>query len=141
MSERCLTLKCFVCWLYHCCVHAVLPALPAARVYAMPHAIQSFSFRRGTYPAAVHCLAFTPEGYDPPLLTAASGNGSIHLFRLEQPQRSPAAVAATAVAGLLSAVMSYRAVSDMVGFGHCCCCSRREGRHCSMVDQLAFVEG
>lgn len=84
------------------------------RVYAMPHAVKAFSFRRGTYPAAIHCLAFSPEGFDPPLLAAASGHGSIHLFRLEAPQRSAAAAAATAAAGLLSAVMSYSVVSDMV---------------------------
>lgn len=80
----------------------------------MPHAVKAFSFRRGTYPAAIHCLAFSPEGYDPPLLAAASGHGSIHLFRLEAPQRSAAAVAASAAAGLLSAVMNYNVVSDMV---------------------------
>lgn len=51
------------------------------RVYAMPHAVKAFSFRRGTYPASIHCLAFSPEGYDPPLLAAASGHGSIHIFR------------------------------------------------------------
>lgn len=77
----------------------------------MPHAARAFSFRRGTYPAAVHCLAFSPAGYDPPLLAAASGTGSIHLFRLEPPARSPAAAAA----GLLSAVISISGVSDMVG--------------------------
>lgn len=80
----------------------------------MPHAVKAFSFRRGTYPAAIHCLTFSPEGYDPPLLAAASGHGSIHVFRLEAPQRSAAAVAASAAAGLLSAVMNYNVVSDMV---------------------------
>jgi hypothetical protein len=29
----------------------------------MPHAAKAYSFRRGTYPAAMHCLAFSPEGY------------------------------------------------------------------------------
>jgi autophagy-related protein 18 len=81
----------------------------------MPHAVKAFSFRRGTYPAAIHCLAFSPEGYDPPLLAAASAHGSIHIFRLETPQRSAAAAAASAAAGLLSAVMHYSVVSDMVG--------------------------
>lgn len=75
----------------------------------MPHANKAYSFRRGTYPAAVHCLAFSPEGYEPPLLAAASGHGTIHLFRLEEPHRSAAAAAAR----LLSAVMNY-SVSDMV---------------------------
>lgn len=83
------------------------------RVYSMPHAAKAFSFRRGTYPAVIHCLAFSPEGYDPPLLAAASSHGTIHLFRLEQPHRSAAAAAATAAAGLLSAVMNYT-VTDMV---------------------------
>jgi autophagy-related protein 18 len=80
----------------------------------MPHASKVYSFRRGTYPAAVHCLAFSPEGYQPPLLAAASSHGTIHLFRLEQPHRSAAAAAASAAAGLLSAVMNF-AVTDMVG--------------------------
>lgn len=80
----------------------------------MPHAVKAFSFRRGTYPAAIHCLSFSPEGYDPPLLAAASSHGSIHLFKLEAPQRSAAAAAASAAAGLLSAVMNYSVVSDMV---------------------------
>jgi len=57
------------------------------RVYSMPHAAKAFTFRRGTYPAAVHCLSFSPEGYDPPLLAAASSHGTIHLFRLEHPHR------------------------------------------------------
>lgn len=79
----------------------------------MPLATKAYSFRRGTYPAAVHCLAFSPEGYDPPLLAAASSHGTIHLFRLEEPQRSAAAAAANAAAGLLSAVIKY-SVKDMV---------------------------
>uniref|UniRef100_A0A383W1Z6 Anaphase-promoting complex subunit 4 WD40 domain-containing protein n=1 Tax=Tetradesmus obliquus TaxID=3088 RepID=A0A383W1Z6_TETOB len=83
------------------------------RVYSMPHASKAYSFRRGTYPAAVHCLAFSPEGYQPPLLAAASSHGTIHLFRLEQPHRSAAAAAASAAAGLLSAVINF-AVTDMV---------------------------
>jgi hypothetical protein len=29
----------------------------------MPHATKAYSFRQDTYPAAVHCLAFSPEGY------------------------------------------------------------------------------
>ena len=84
----------------------------------MPHAAKAFSFRRGTYPAAIHCLAFSPEGYDPPLLAAASSHGTIHLFRLEQPHKSAAAAAASAAAGLLSAVMSYT-VTDMVSVELC----------------------
>ncbi|KAF8066255.1 ATG18B [Scenedesmus sp. PABB004] len=83
------------------------------RVHAMPTATKAFSFRRGTYPAAVHCLAFSPAGYAPPLLAASSGHGTVHLFRLEPPTRSAAAAAASAAAGLLSAVMSHT-VSDMV---------------------------
>jgi autophagy-related protein 18 len=62
----------------------------------------------------VHCLAFSPEGYQPPLLAAASSHGTIHLFLLEQPHRSAAAAAASAAAGLLSAVINF-AVTDMVG--------------------------
>eukprot|EP00879_Flechtneria_rotunda_P019555 GHRR01020542.1.p2 GENE.GHRR01020542.1~~GHRR01020542.1.p2 ORF type:complete len:113 (+),score=37.08 GHRR01020542.1:103-441(+) len=87
------------------------------RVFAMPHAAKVFTFRRGTYPAAVHSLAFSPEGYDPPLLAAASSHGTIHLFMLEPPTRSAAAAAASAAAGLLSSVMSYQ-VTDMVRAMH-----------------------
>lgn len=79
----------------------------------MPNAAKAFSFRRGTYPAAIHCLAFTPEGYEPPLLAAASSHGTVHLFRMEQPHRSAAAAAASAATGLLSSVMNYK-VNDMV---------------------------
>lgn len=39
---------------------------------------------------------------------------SLDMCRLEAPQRSAAAAAASAAAGLLSAVMNYSAVSDMV---------------------------
>ncbi len=57
------------------------------RVHKLPSAGKAYSFRRGTYPATVHCLAFSPAGVEPPLLAATSSHGSVHLFRLEAPER------------------------------------------------------
>ncbi len=84
------------------------------RVWALPGVGRAaFSFRRGTVPAPLHCLSFSPPGYWPPLLAAASGHGTMHLFRLAHAPRSPVAAAAAAAAGLLAAVAAPR-VSDMV---------------------------
>jgi len=86
------------------------------RVHRLPQAVKAYTFRRGTYPATIHSLAFSPPGVEPPLLCATSSHGSVHVFRLEEaaPIRGvgPAA-AASAAAGLLSAVMKY-SVADMV---------------------------
>ena len=52
--------------------------------------------RRGTYPAPIHSLAFSPASVQPPLLCAASGHGTVHLFRLEaNPDRCAAAFLAS----------------------------------------------
>ena len=94
------------------------------RVHALqPGASRLFSFRRGSTPATVHCLAFGPGGggggnggaaaRTPRLLAAASSHGTIHIFRLEPAARSPAAAAASAAAGLLSAAVRLR-VADVV---------------------------
>ena len=48
---------------------------------------QTYSFRRGTRPAAIHSLAFSPASVRPALLCAASGRGSVHLYRLEEHER------------------------------------------------------
>ena len=53
----------------------------------LEQASKAFTFRRGTYPAAIQCLSFSGPGVDPPLLCAASGNGTIHIFRLEEQDR------------------------------------------------------
>lgn len=47
----------------------------------------AFSFRRGTYPAPIHALAFSPADAQLQLLAAASGHGTVHLFRLAQTDR------------------------------------------------------
>ena len=46
-----------------------------------------YSFRRGSRPAPIHSLAFSPLDIQPPLLCATSGHGTVHIFRLEQPDR------------------------------------------------------
>ena len=48
---------------------------------------QTYSFRRGTRPAAIHSLAFSPASVRPALLCAASGRGTVHLYRLEEHER------------------------------------------------------
>eukprot|EP00798_Chlamydomonas_sp_ICE-L_P012576 gene12576-15800_t len=53
------------------------------RVHKMPEGKKVFSFRRGTYPARVYSLAFSPKGVDPPLLAVASSHGSVHLFKCD----------------------------------------------------------
>ncbi|KAF5832130.1 hypothetical protein DUNSADRAFT_12112 [Dunaliella salina] len=95
-------------------------------VLALPQGTKAFTFRRGTYPAAIHDLAFSPEGHEPSLLCASSSHGTIHVFRLEDPSctalvcgsthsRNPAAVAAASAAnGILSAVMQVSPMPDMV---------------------------
>ncbi len=45
------------------------------------------AFRRGTMPAAIYSLAFSPPSLQPPLLLASTAHGSLHLFRLGEPSR------------------------------------------------------
>lgn len=59
-------------------------------------------FRRGSTPATITCLAFSPPAVQPRLLCAASDHGTIHIFRLHGPGRHPAARASLS---LLSAVI------------------------------------
>ena len=59
----------------------------AARTGCYLQATQIFTFRRGTYPAVIHSMAFSGPGIEPPLLCAASGHGTVHLFRLEKSDR------------------------------------------------------
>ena len=60
--------------------HALHAALPS-------EAAPAHACRRGTYPAPIHSLAFSPASVQPALLCAASGHGTVHLFRLEDPDR------------------------------------------------------
>ncbi|KAG2497035.1 hypothetical protein HYH03_005037 [Edaphochlamys debaryana] len=84
------------------------------RVHRMPSAARSHSFRRGTLAASIQSLAFGPPGLPAQLLVAASSHGTVHVFRLEEPEL-PGVLPkpASAAAGLLSAVMRY-SVGDMV---------------------------
>lgn len=80
------------------------------RVHRPSDAAKAFTFRRGATPSTITCLAFTPPGLQPPLLCAASEHGTIHVFRLAEPDRHPAAQVAT---GLLAAVMPH-SMADVV---------------------------
>ena len=51
------------------------------------NAWQVYAFRRGARPAAIHSLAFSPAAVRPALLCAASGHGTVHLYRLEEYER------------------------------------------------------
>ncbi|KAG2433269.1 hypothetical protein HXX76_008337 [Chlamydomonas incerta] len=84
------------------------------RVHRLPSAARAHSFRRGTLSAAITSMAFSPPGAPLQLLAAASSHGTVHVFRLEEPD--PPGVLprpASAAAGLLTAVMRY-SVGDMV---------------------------
>lgn len=76
--------------------------------------------RRGTTSATVTSIAFSPPGTcSPPLLCACSDHGSVHVFRLAEmpePKHPAAALAASAAAGLLSAVTRV-SIADMVSEG------------------------
>jgi len=50
------------------------------RVHSVPSGNKSWTFRRGTYPAAVTSLAFSVDGK---WLGAASDTGTVHIFKLE----------------------------------------------------------
>ncbi|KAG2449444.1 hypothetical protein HYH02_005591 [Chlamydomonas schloesseri] len=84
------------------------------RVHRLPSAARAHSFRRGTLSAAITSMAFSPPGAPVQLLAAASSHGTVHVFRLEEPD-PPGALPrpASAAAGLLTAVMRY-SVGDMV---------------------------
>ncbi|KAK9834076.1 hypothetical protein WJX81_008372 [Elliptochloris bilobata] len=88
------------------------------RVHRMPAAAkQTYSFRRGTRPAAIHSLAFSPASVRPALLCAASGRGTVHLYRLEEHERSPAVVAAS---GILATVIPFgQSVGDSMDLPRC----------------------
>ncbi|KAH9314238.1 hypothetical protein KI387_022865, partial [Taxus chinensis] len=52
------------------------------RVYLVSRPSEKFTFRRGTYPAAIHSLSFGPPSQLPRLLVATSSSGSVHVFTL-----------------------------------------------------------
>jgi len=54
---------------------------------AQAQASKPQAFRRGTMPAAIYSLAFSPPSAQPPLLLASTAHGSLHLFRLSEPSR------------------------------------------------------
>lgn len=103
------------------------------RAYRMPGAAKAFTFRRGTYPAVIHSLTFSPAGVSPPLLAAASSHGTVHVFRLEElgrwvggaamPHgwRSPRRLARAAACHINGAAPQEHASTPGVqlGFAHC----------------------
>ena len=63
-------------------------AATASLAEVSPPKVEASYCRRGTYPAPIHSLAFSPASVQPPLLCAASGHGTVHLFRLDDnPER------------------------------------------------------
>eukprot|EP01133_Synstelium_polycarpum_P008665 gene8665-10171_t len=50
------------------------------RVYLMPNANKSISFRRGTYPAIIHSITFS---FDSKYLCVCSDTGTIHIFKID----------------------------------------------------------
>ncbi|CAD7695509.1 unnamed protein product [Ostreobium quekettii] len=83
------------------------------QIHSLPQAQRTLKLRRGSTPATIHCLSFSPAGVDPPLLAAAGSHGTIHVFKLEDADKSPVMTVASAAAGVLSAVTGY-VVNDMI---------------------------
>ncbi|GLJ14158.1 hypothetical protein SUGI_0227190 [Cryptomeria japonica] len=52
------------------------------RVYLVSQPSEKFTFRRGTYPAAIYSLSLGPPSHLPRLLVATSSSGSVHVFTL-----------------------------------------------------------
>ncbi|KAF3668235.1 Autophagy-related protein 18b [Capsicum annuum] len=67
--------------------------------------VESYSFRRGSYPSNIFSLSFAPAEERPDILLATSSSGSVHVFSLGSPphQRS---------SGLLGSIKVPHTVSD-----------------------------
>jgi hypothetical protein len=57
-------------------------------VFALPSGERLHQFRRGSYPATIHSLVFSP---DASLLVVSSESDTVHVFRLEDPAAAAAA--------------------------------------------------
>lgn len=92
------------------------------RVHLVPQAIKLYTLRRGTYPAAVHSLAFSPPPLHPlharhsNLLACTSDTGSVHIFRL------PTGGRGSATPGLLASLLP--GMADLVDSNRCFCIVR-----------------
>lgn len=73
------------------------------RVHTVPHGKRIFVFRRGSYPARIYCLAFSP---DASILCASSDTGTIHVFSM-----SDGANTATGSFGSMSTLGGYLSTS------------------------------
>jgi len=51
------------------------------RVFSIPEVKKAYQFRRGSYPAAVFCVAFSA---DSSLLCVSSETGTVHIFKIDQ---------------------------------------------------------
>ena len=58
-------------------------AAPAAALQVRRSEERALEFRRGSTPAAITCLAFSPPGVVPRLLCCTSDHGTAHIFRLD----------------------------------------------------------
>ncbi|GMH32741.1 hypothetical protein BSKO_00575 [Bryopsis sp. KO-2023] len=76
-------------------------------VHSLPDAQSIFTLRRGSTPATIHSLAFSPMSIEPTFLAASGSHGTVHVFRLTDAGRTSVGAAASAAAGLLSAVTRY----------------------------------
>eukprot|EP00239_Pterosperma_sp_CCMP1384_P005291 CAMPEP_0197861876 /NCGR_PEP_ID=MMETSP1438-20131217/38172_1 /TAXON_ID=1461541 /ORGANISM="Pterosperma sp., Strain CCMP1384" /LENGTH=339 /DNA_ID=CAMNT_0043479199 /DNA_START=432 /DNA_END=1451 /DNA_ORIENTATION=+ len=86
------------------------------RVHLLPQATKAFTFRRGSYPTTIHSLCFSPPNIHPPLLSASSSKGTVHVFKLEEQQRSSGV--AGLGGGLLASVIPFQ-IDDVVDSARC----------------------
>ncbi|KAK3265343.1 hypothetical protein CYMTET_25963 [Cymbomonas tetramitiformis] len=58
------------------------------RVHHIYQAAKLFTFRRGSYPATIQSMCFSPPSLSVPLLCVSSTTGTVHVFRLRDPPPS-----------------------------------------------------
>eukprot|EP00240_Pyramimonas_obovata_P004118 CAMPEP_0118931720 /NCGR_PEP_ID=MMETSP1169-20130426/7962_1 /TAXON_ID=36882 /ORGANISM="Pyramimonas obovata, Strain CCMP722" /LENGTH=343 /DNA_ID=CAMNT_0006874253 /DNA_START=371 /DNA_END=1398 /DNA_ORIENTATION=+ len=87
------------------------------RVHNLPQASKVFMFRRGSYPTTIHSLCFSPPCIQPPLLSASSSTGTVHVFCLD-PQHCTDGQEITA-GSLLASVIPVPALQDVVDSARC----------------------
>lgn len=84
------------------------------RVFKVPQTTKIYSFRRGTYPAAIYSLSFSPSSS---LLGATTENGTVHIFRLGTHKRQGGG--GGGVAGQVLASVVWDLVADSVESERC----------------------
>lgn len=73
---------------------------------------RALEFRRGSTPAAITCLAFSPAAVAPRLLACASDHGTVHIFRLQAGGRCGWVGRSAAVPAQLTGFAKQRAGRD-----------------------------